>query len=44
VDTQSDHISVSCNSHCACAMSRDSSLGGGQTRTEKLWQICCSSR
>jgi len=27
--TQSDHISITCNGHCACAISRDLSPGEG---------------
>jgi len=34
--TQSDHITITWNGHCACAVSRDLSLGGGQKRSTFL--------
>jgi len=30
--TQSDHITITWNGHCACAVSRDLCIGGPKTR------------
>ena len=37
--TQSDRITITWNGHCACAVSRDLSLGGGETKMIHIFEI-----